>query len=166
MQEKPTVFKIKFRFINLQPCAIMPQSLKGSRMAGEKIYYVEDEHLPRNDLTKLLTESGYDVTAFANVNSAMEHMGWRPEASRLTSNLPDAIITDNQTPGIMNGFDMLRAAKDANIPRMMLTGDIRIMERDVIAAGGSQAKLLFKPCNEKELLTALGSMVAKGAREL
>ncbi len=126
-------------------------------MAAEHIYVIEDERLQRDRLAAILTGQGYQVTAFATVDAAMGHMGWQADAPFLSRNLPDAIITDNRTPGTMNGLDMLRAAKEAAVPRMMLSADMK--ESQVIAAGGSQAKLFFKPCDDKELLGALRGLL-------
>lgn len=126
-------------------------------MAGEKLYIVEDEQPIRELLVKIFKMRGYEVESFSSVDAALEHMGWQADAPHLTRNLPDAIITDDDTQSQYRGLDLLQAAKDANIARIMASGSAT--QSEVMKYGGPQAILVKKPYPVSALLTPLATVL-------
>ena len=109
------------------------------------ILVIEDEESVRDALELLLEKHSYRVTAVANGESAV--------ALVKDTLRPDLVICDYNLSGAMNGVRTaarLREALGAQLPIVILTGDIRAaVLRDIAAHGYLSRK---KPLKAEELL--------------
>jgi len=115
-------------------------------MAGETIYFIEDEKDFRDlVMVPLLKKKGYNAVGFPTVDAALAHMGWSADSPSLKQNIPTAILTDHNTKSARDGFDVLKAAKGADIPCFLLSATEGITQAQVFAAGGPRARFYEKP---------------------
>jgi len=68
------------------------------------ILLVEDEPLVRMFLSDLLDEAGFKVFEAVNADEAMSILQARPDVQ--------AVVTDVELPGSMNGFDLARVVRE------------------------------------------------------
>jgi len=127
-------------------------------MAEKLVYVVEDELSQREGLAWMLKDSGFNVREFNTVDAALEHMGWRENSQNLSQNLPDLIVTDNNTNSRYRGLDLLAAAKRAGVPRVMAAGGPT--DAQVIAAGGKETRYFKKPYLPHKLIDEAQKMLA------
>lgn len=123
----------------------------GKRRKSEvkRILVVEDEPLVAFDTEHLLGEAGYEVVA--TVDNA-------EEARRViaTGNV-DLVTADVRLSGDGSGLDVARAARDAGIPVLLVTGNCPPDAR-ALAAG-----CLAKPYAQRDLLAAIAAIAAVAA---
>jgi DNA-binding NtrC family response regulator len=124
----------------------------------QTVFLVEDEFLIRLMLTEMLEKSGYSVREFPTVKEALSAI--HEAVNNKTP--PAAVITDNNVEAVDAGMKILRAAKEAGIPRIMMSATA--LPPQVLAAGGSQTKLVRKPFQYKPLIDALESALEMGCK--
>lgn len=105
------------------------------------VLIVEDEPLLAFDNEMHLADAGY--TVIATVDNAAEALG------HIKNNRPDLVLTDVQLTGLGDGVDVARAALDAAIPVIFVTGSCPIEARK-LAVG-----CLSKPYGPRDLVRAL-----------
>ena len=108
---------------------------------------VDDEQPVRRALQRLLRASGFDVRLFATGADFMAHLDG-----------VDCVILDLHLPG-MSGFEVqeARAARGADVPVVVLTGNDTPANRARSLANGARA-YLSKPVDDETLLHALRTL--------
>ena len=111
------------------------------------IAVVDDEQPVRRALQRLLRASGFDVRLFATGADFMAHLDG-----------VDCVILDLHLPG-MSGFEVQEAlaARGANVPVVVLTGNDTPANRARSLANGARA-YLSKPVDDETLLHALRTL--------
>ncbi|MDD2605250.1 MAG: sigma-54 dependent transcriptional regulator [Desulfobacteraceae bacterium] len=121
-----------------------------------RILVVDDAEDAREVIQTLLTEAGYAVHTCQNVEEALR---------TLAHSTFDVVITDLRMPKI-SGLELVRHVRQ-NVPEaevMMITGYPSI-EGAVAAVKTGAEHYLAKPFTEKELLTAVETILDKLARK-
>ncbi|KRB57039.1 hypothetical protein ASE04_28810 [Rhizobium sp. Root708] len=118
-------------------------------MRNGTVLVVEDEILIRLMLIDVLTEKGYRVVEAGNVLEAMAALGRNPPF--------DAVITDIDMPGCLNGLDLASMVRTV-APRTKI----------IVASGGhalqscpTDCHFLQKPYSLIQLIDVLGQDVAE-----
>jgi PAS domain S-box-containing protein len=118
-----------------------------------RIILADDNESNRYYLEKVLTNSGYDVTALKDGKELIEEF----EKQR-----PDLIITDVNMP-ILNGFaavEKLRSLKDSShIPIIIISATYTDMKTKVKGINLGANDYLPSPIDEDELLVKVSSMI-------
>jgi CheY-like chemotaxis protein/anti-sigma regulatory factor (Ser/Thr protein kinase) len=110
------------------------------------ILVVEDDSFVRSGIELLLAAEGLTVVATANGHEAVELVGNKGVR-------PDAILSDFNLPGRINGVEAIEAVRKAlgqNIPGIVLTGDIRSEVLDAI--GKHDVRIATKPVTADQLM--------------
>ena len=108
----------------------------------KKILIVEDEEVIRNELSKLLENSGYEVLVLENFKNTKE------EVKNIKC---DLILLDINLPGINGELVLKEIRKEKNIPIIMVTS--RISETDeVLSMSYGADDYITKPYNPTILL--------------
>ena len=117
----------------------------------QKIFVVDDEPLMRQTIGDALSESGYDVTCFANADSCLS------EIAKKGCNL---LISDVKMPGI-DGIELLRRMKRLApwIPVILITGYGSI-EMAVYAVKIGATDFIEKPFNRKTLINKITEVLS------
>ena len=113
----------------------------------------------RSGIELLLAAEGLSVVGTANGHEALELV----TAKRVR---PELVLSDFNLPGRMNGVETiqaLRKALAANIPAIVLTGDIRSEVLDAIAL--HDVRVATKPVNADQLLLLVRQQHAQAAAE-
>ncbi|MEO1044838.1 MAG: response regulator [Pseudomonadota bacterium] len=105
------------------------------------VLIVEDEPLVAFDNEMHLADAGYTVVA--TVDTAAEALQY------IADSRPDMVVTDVRLRGDGDGVDVARAAHDAHIPVIFVTGACPIEARKL--AGGC----LAKPYGPRDLVRAV-----------
>ena len=116
------------------------------------ILFVEDDAVSRRSIAQFLRLSGYEVHEAENGEAAL----------RLLSTMQfDAVISDLNLPGKLNGIDILAALKTITrrIRAILITG--RGSEETKRKANSLGAAYLEKPVQLQELETALQRRVLR-----
>lgn len=106
---------------------------------------IDDDHEMRKSLAVLLERSGWEVTIFSSVETAL---------ARLDGLAPDVILSDVRMPGL-SGMDLLERLNGRAAPPLLLIsahGDIP-MAVDAMQKGAYS--FLEKPFDPRRLLTAM-----------
>ncbi len=87
------------------------------------ILLVEDEFLISEWVAEVLTEQGFAVDTVTNATDALEH---------LTSGPVDALITDVQLPGAMDGAALARRARELlpDLPIVYASARMSMLDQD------------------------------------
>ena len=123
------------------------------------ILVVEDDSFVRSGIELLLAAEGLIVVGTANGHEALELV----TAKRVR---PELVLSDFNLPGRMNGVETiqaLRKALAANIPAIVLTGDIRSEVLDAIAL--HDVRIATKPVNADQLMQLVRQQHAQAAAE-
>ncbi len=120
----------------------------------KKLYLVDDEYLNLSMLERTFSNLNYEITTFEDADSVLKHMGFDEKAGKVTQNIPDAIVTDNNTCSRYNGMFVLKALKDFPIGKALQTADT-VSIAEVREAGGENAKLIYKPYGEEKARATL-----------
>ena len=122
----------------------------------ETILVIDDDIEMRDVLFDLLSLDGYEVLLAADGSSGLE---------RYRNSLPELVITDLQMPNV-DGIEVLKELKREypDIPILVITGvtDITVIEE---AVEHSANRILKKPFEVDELLTALDELLGRGGRD-
>jgi two-component system cell cycle response regulator CpdR len=122
--------------------------LETDRMA--RILLAEDDDSLRGFLARALERAGFEVTACADGEEAVQHLdtAW------------DLLLTDIVMPG-MDGIEVARqaAARDPSLRIMFITGfaAVALSAQDRAPAG---AKVLSKPVHLRDLVSEVEKMMA------
>jgi len=129
------------------------QAEPGAVGHGESIMLVDDEVQIREVVTRMLTGSGYRVTAFADGPAALAEFRKNPDGF-------DLLITDMTMPQ-MTGADLAREimAASPGTPVILCTGQSELINREQALAMGIN-DYLSKPVPRDVLLAAVGKALA------
>lgn len=120
-----------------------------------KVLIVEDEPHIVESLRFILSRDGFEVTALADAETAMETM---PTIA------PDVLVLDAMLPGA-SGFDLLRRLRDdpawASLPVLMLTAKGQRRDREVAREVGAN-RFMTKPFANAEVVAAVRELVGAG----
>lgn len=121
------------------------------------VYVVDDDASVRRSLTRLISEAGYTVQAFA---SAGEFLAREPAVG------PSCVVLDVRMPGV-TGLDLQQTLASAvhEIPIVFITGHGDI-SMSVQAMKAGAVDFLTKPFEGKALLEAIRRAIAKDTRQL
>ena len=121
------------------------------------VFVVDDDTSVRKSLTRLISEAGYQVQAFA---SPREFLARKPTAG------PSCLVLDVRMPGI-TGLELQQTLARAvhEIPIIFITGHGDI-PMSVKAMKAGAVDFLPKPFAAKDLLDAIRRAVAKDTRDL
>ena len=122
-----------------------------------KILVIDDDHMVRYTLSKILRNSGYEVVTAADGERGM---------TAFHAEKPDVVITDLIMPeqeGIETILQIKRARPEVRI--IAISGGGRIANTDVLQAarGLGADEILAKPFEAEELLSRLGHADPFGA---
>ena len=136
-----------------QPIAPATQRAGGlTHGAGKSVMYIDDEAAMVFLVKRMLTKSGYRVSAFERPAEALEAL--RADAASF-----DIIVTDFNMPG-KSGLDVAREVAHirANLPVVIASGYIT----DELRAGAAQLgvrDLIYKPDTVEELCRAIAQVL-------
>jgi len=123
---------------------------------AKRVVIVEDEPNIIEAISFILSRDGWDVTAHANGETAVD-------AVRAAN--PDALLLDVMLPG-KSGYDILKELRAdpgfAELPVLMLTARGQKKDRELADALGV-TRFMTKPFSNTELLAALGEITSGGA---
>jgi FixJ family two-component response regulator len=121
------------------------------------VFVVDDDASVRKSLSRVISEAGYRVQAFA---SPREFLARGPEPG------PSCLVLDVRMPGV-SGFELQQTLTSAvhEIPIIFITGHGDI-PMSVKAMKAGAVDFLTKPFSGKELLDAIQRAVAKDTRGL
>jgi signal transduction histidine kinase/CheY-like chemotaxis protein len=134
-----------------RPVAIAPPAPAEIELDGLAVLVIDDEAPIRLALAELLQAWGCDCAAAADADAALALLARWPHA-------PDAIVCDYRFAH-GNGVDLvarLRGALGANVPALIVTGDISA-ER-LIDIARSELPVMHKPVNPGRLREWLGAL--------
>ena len=125
---------------------------KGRRKGGrpvKKILVIEDEPLIRDELTTILSNSGYSVDGIADFSNPVE---------QIKSAQPDLILLDVNLPG-KDGYSLCAAIRSySSIPIIFITGRNTAMdELQELTLGGDD--YIAKPYNIPVMLARIGRLI-------
>lgn len=128
-----------------------PQFRRGQ---GERILLVDDDDNLRNSATELLKGVGYRVTAVQSPEMALKLFRTDPSAI-------DIVITDYLMPNIdgLNLAKMMRESRP-DIPVLILSGNVRSLPAQEMAAMSPALAVLSKPLS----ITELASEIARSLK--
>jgi len=121
------------------------------------VFVVDDDASVRKSLSRLISEAGYRVQAYA---SPREFLARRPEPG------PSCLVLDVRMPGV-TGLELQQTLVSAvhEIPIIFITGHGDI-PMSVKAMKAGAVDFLTKPFAGKDLLDAIQRAVAKDTRDL
>jgi FixJ family two-component response regulator len=121
------------------------------------VFLVDDDASVRKSLSRLISEAGYKVQAYA---SAREFLAREPAAG------PSCVVLDVRMPGV-TGLDLQETLTSAvhELPIIFITGHGDI-SMSVKAMKAGAVDFLTKPFAAKDLLDAIRRAVAKDSRDL
>ena len=117
-----------------------------------KVYLVEDEFDLANLVVKYLIKDGYEVERFSNGEAAM---------ARVTDDV-DLWILDIMLPGVVNGYDLIKAIRAHNEDTPVIFTSARDQEIDRVLGlelGGDD--YLSKPYSIRELLLRIKNILGR-----
>jgi two-component system KDP operon response regulator KdpE len=121
-------------------------------MNAGRVLLVEDESKVIYLVREVLTAAGYEVSAVANGELAIEHVAL---------DRPDLVILDIILPGALDGYDVAcRVREFSDVPIIMLTGKVR--EPDMLRGFECGADdYITKPFSSKELLVRIAAVLRR-----
>ena len=117
-----------------------------------KVYLVEDEFDLGNLVVKYLLKEGYEVERFSNGEAAM---------ARITDDV-DLWILDIMLPGVVNGYDLIKAIRNHNEDTPVIFTSARDQDIDRVLGlelGGDD--YLSKPYSLRELMLRVKNIIAR-----
>jgi DNA-binding response OmpR family regulator len=116
----------------------------------KRVLVVDDEAQLRDILSRGLARAGFEVSACADAEAALSALG--------DGAAPDAIVLDNNLPGMMGIQALPEIAKLTPAPVVMITGQPNPdTERDARLLGAKG--MMTKPLNLAELAAALRALL-------
>jgi two-component system, OmpR family, KDP operon response regulator KdpE len=121
-------------------------------MNSGRVLVVEDESKVIYLVREVLTAAGYEVSAVANGELAIEH---------IALDRPDLVILDIILPGALDGYAVAcRVREFSDVPIIMLTGKVR--EPDMLRGFECGADdYITKPFSSKELLVRISAVLRR-----
>jgi len=117
-----------------------------------KIYYVEDEKDLSEIIRKYLIREGYDVTVFYSGEAAKEHI----------EDDVDLWILDIMLEGPMNGYDLIKALKEANSKAAVIFTSARDQDLDkIMGLELGSDDYLAKPYSPRELILRVKAVLKR-----
>jgi two-component system, response regulator PdtaR len=113
----------------------------------KRVLVVEDEPLVAFDTEHLLTDHGYEVVATVDTVADARRV--------IAAGGVDLVTADVKLSQNGSGLDVARAARDADIPVLFVTGQCPA-DAQALAAG-----CLAKPYNPRDLLAAIDAIAVK-----
>jgi len=115
-----------------------------SKGQGERILYVDDDDAIVLLITRVLQNSGYQVTGHTDAREALKQLSEHPDAF-------DVVVTDLSMPE-MNGFDLAAQIKRLrpSLPIVMTSGYVRTQDQERAQALGID-HIILKPNTIEEL---------------
>jgi CheY-like chemotaxis protein len=124
-------------------------------MALVKILLVDDDEVVRYSLSRILDQSGFDVTAAANVTEALKH---------ISSDTYDVLLSDLHMPGAGDGLTVVSAMRHANPKAVtMLLSAFPEMDAAAHAILLQADEILVKPIDVGALVNVIKQRLASGA---
>ena len=117
-----------------------------------RVYLVEDEFDLANLVVKYLLKEGYDVEKFSSGEEAMNHIGDKV----------DLWILDIMLPGVVNGYDLIKAIREYNSNTPVIFTSARDQDIDRVLGlelGGDD--YLSKPYSLRELMLRVKNIIAR-----
>ena len=110
--------------------------------------YIDDEEALVYLMTRVLQQSGYQVTGFSDAEQALQTLRERPRDF-------DVIVTDLSMPG-MSGFHVAGAIREIreDLPVVVTSGYVRAEDRETAREIGVR-ELVLKPDTVEELAGVL-----------
>jgi DNA-binding response OmpR family regulator len=121
--------------------------------AGRKIIFIEDDDAVRNATALFLKLDGYSVAGVATLRELDELLD-------KFDGVPSLVISDFQLRHDEFGADAIKRARAKyghELPAIMLTGDVSIVPKEVIA--DSKTRLLDKPIDVSVLTSTIGELL-------
>ncbi|WP_321806914.1 hybrid sensor histidine kinase/response regulator [Burkholderia sp. BCC1993] len=123
------------------------------------VVVIDGNRATRTGLAELLATWGYDTIAARSGKEALDRLS-------AGARRPDLLICDYLPPRGENGIaviERLRAALDAALPALLISGDTT--DEQLAAAHARGLVLLHRPLPNGKLRAAVGHLVAAGARQ-
>ena len=124
-----------------------------SRQLKRRVYVVDDEHVIAHTLAAILNNAGFDATAFTDPKDALEFTA---------AIVPDLVISDVMMPemsGVELGIHIRKRFPKCNV--LLFSGLATTAALlDEARKQGHDFTLLAKPIHPKDLLAAIGSLIA------
>jgi DNA-binding response OmpR family regulator len=119
------------------------------------ILLVEDEVLLRLDIADFLQDEGYRVLSAASAGEAVSVLS--------SGEAIDAVVTDVQMPGSMNGLDLARWTREylPDIAVLIMSGCLPLNPQMV-----PDAMLISKPFGYREIARRLSALIGRRAPSL
>ena len=117
-----------------------------------RVYLVEDEFDLGNLVVKYLLKEGYDVEKFSTGEEAMNHL----------DDKVDLWILDIMLPGVVNGYDLIKAIRERNPMTPVIFTSARDQDIDRVLGlelGGDD--YLSKPYSLRELMLRVKNIIAR-----
>jgi CheY-like chemotaxis protein/anti-sigma regulatory factor (Ser/Thr protein kinase) len=136
----------------------IPSDASHDMPAGGLIVVVDDDRAIRAGMSSLLSGWGYEVVTAGSATEAIQNL--RAQAVQQ----PDLLICDLRLRDGQDGIeaiDRLRAEYDANLPAMLITGDLAANR--LLEAEARGLVLLRKPVPSGKLRVALADLLASAA---
>ena len=153
---KGTTFKVYLPAENGHEDSKSQETVEKVLGGSERIIFVDDEETLARLGYKLLSNLGYEVTAFSNSLQALKAFSEAPDKY-------DLIITDMTMPG-MTGAEMAKEIKQIrpDIPIILCTGFTEGLDKKWATEMGFRA-YLTKPVQQKELTDAIRKALELGS---
>ncbi|WP_246279109.1 ATP-binding response regulator [Paraburkholderia ultramafica] len=138
------------------PSEVSPGVLRSTPATG-LVVVIDDEQAIRAGMSSLLTGWGYEVVAAGSANEAIQLLCAHTVQ-------PDLLICDFRLRDGENGIEaieQLRAEYNADVPAMLITGDLAANR--LLEAKASGLALLHKPVPNGKLRAAITHLIATGA---
>lgn len=117
-----------------------------------RVYLVEDEFDLGNLVVKYLLKEGYDVEKFSTGEEAMNHL----------DDKVDLWILDIMLPGVVNGYDLIKAIRERNPMTPVIFTSARDQDIDRVLGlelGGDD--YLSKPYSLRELMLRVKNIITR-----
>jgi PAS domain S-box-containing protein len=148
---KGATFRVRLPLTEKRPSSI--PSDQTTRLRKVRILVVEDDADARALISRILTDSGAQVSDVASADAAMAH---------IKAGTPDLMVSDIGMPQL-DGYQLLRNVRAAGfdaqrLPAIALTAFSRVQDRADALAAGFQAHLA-KPVKAEALIGAVANVL-------
>ena len=111
-----------------------------------RILFVEDDGSVRRATARMLRQDGFEIVEAATAEEGL---------ARCAEQAPDALLTDIQLPGALNGWDVAERCRESHphIPVVYATAHSGNRPRPV-----PKSVIIEKPYTQQQLMNALASL--------
>jgi PAS domain S-box-containing protein len=150
---KGATFRVKLPLTDKRPNELPTDQT--TRLRKTRILVVEDDVDARALITRILTDSGAQVSDVAGADAAMAHV---------KANAPDLLVSDIGMPQL-DGYQLIRSVRAAGfdgrrLPAIALTAFSRVQDREDAIAAGFQLHLA-KPVRAEALISAVANLLQR-----